>query len=234
MHQILLYLLRCSKALVPEEEIANMLQWEELEWQKYAEECKGMIVTNPGTIRLKEEENLRTQYYENILLRSVEKPSSVRIDQLDREQFNPDVITFPIIVHFGIRPAQLSYAGDPQYQKLWKSYVKLRHLLANSPKVKQTDKQKLAQREEALQKIRQKNTMRREVTVELSSQGFWKTGIRSDVCQLYHKSLPLPSARGEAARGSEFWVMWKKKESKPESEKFSIMTQKRKKSNMLQ
>ncbi|KAM8811422.1 ribonuclease 3 [Eudromia elegans] len=160
MHQILLYLLRCNKALVPEEEIANMLQWEELEWQKYAEECKGMIVTSPGM-----------------------KPSSVRIDQLDREQFNPDVITFPIIVHFGIRPAQLSYAGDPQYQKLWKSYVKLRHLLANSPKVKQADKQKLSQREEALQKIRQKNTMRREVTVELSSQGFWKTGIRSDVCQ---------------------------------------------------
>ncbi|KAH1177281.1 hypothetical protein KIL84_010983 [Mauremys mutica] len=161
MHQILLYLLRCNKPLVPEEEIANMLQWEELEWQKYAEECKGMIVTSPGM-----------------------KPSSVRIDQLDREQFNPDVITFPIIVHFGIRPAQLSYAGDPQYQKLWKSYVKLRHLLANSPKVKQADKQKLSQREEALQKIRQKNTMRREVTVELSSQGFWKTGIRSDVCQL--------------------------------------------------
>ena len=38
--------------------------------------------------------------------------------------------------------------------------------------------------QEALQKIRQKNTMRREVTVELSSQGFWKTGIRSDVCQV--------------------------------------------------
>ncbi|XP_039609084.1 ribonuclease 3 [Polypterus senegalus] len=160
MHQVLLYLLRSNKPLVPEEEIANMLQWEELDWQKYAEECKGMIVTNPGM-----------------------KPSSVRIDQLDREQFNPDVITFPIIVHFGIRPAQLSYAGDPQYQKLWKSYVKLRHLLANSPKVKQVDKQKLTQREEALQKIRQKNTMRREVTVELSSQGFWKTGVRSDVCQ---------------------------------------------------
>uniref|UniRef100_A0A8C7Y0K7 Drosha ribonuclease III n=1 Tax=Oryzias sinensis TaxID=183150 RepID=A0A8C7Y0K7_9TELE len=160
MHQVLLYLLCSSKALVPEEEIADMLQWEQLDWQKYAEECKGMIVTNPGM-----------------------KPSSVRIDQLDREQFNPDVITFPIIVHFGIRPAQLSYAGDPQYQKLWKSYVKLRHLLANSPKVKKLDKQKLSQREEALQKIRQKNTMRREVTVELSSQGFWKTGIRSDVCQ---------------------------------------------------
>lgn len=35
----------------------------------------------------------------------------------------------------------------PRYQKLWKSYVKLRHLLANSPKVKQIDKQKLTQRE---------------------------------------------------------------------------------------
>lgn len=34
-----------------------------------------------------------------------------------------------------------------RYQKLWKSYVKLRHLLANSPKVKQADKQKLSQRE---------------------------------------------------------------------------------------
>lgn len=50
MHQILLYLLRCNKPLVPEEEIANMLQWEELEWQKYAEECKGMIVTSPGMV----------------------------------------------------------------------------------------------------------------------------------------------------------------------------------------
>lgn len=47
---------------------------------------------------------------------------------------------------------------------------------------------------EALQKIRQKNTMRREVTVELSSQGFWKTGIRSDVCQVSWSSFCL--ARG--------------------------------------
>lgn len=51
MHQVLLYLLRSSKPLVPEEEIADMLQWEELEWQKYAEECKGMIVTHPGMVR---------------------------------------------------------------------------------------------------------------------------------------------------------------------------------------
>lgn len=52
--------------------------------------------------------------------------------------------------------------------------------------------------QEALQKIRQKNTMRREVTVELSSQGFWKTGIRSDVCQvtplncMHAHTAPIP------------------------------------------
>lgn len=54
---------------------------------------------------------MKTFFFRPFLL---QKPSSVRIDQLDREQFNPEVITFPIIVHFGIRPAQLSYAGDPQ------------------------------------------------------------------------------------------------------------------------
>lgn len=52
MHQVLLYLLRSNKPLVPEEEIADMLQWEQLDWQKYAEECKGMIVTNPGMVSL--------------------------------------------------------------------------------------------------------------------------------------------------------------------------------------
>lgn len=39
------------------------------------------------------------------------------------------------------------FCSAHRYQKLWKSYVKLRHLLANSPKVKQLDKQKLMQRE---------------------------------------------------------------------------------------
>lgn len=44
-------------------------------------------------------------------------------------------------------PIDTSLSTTDRYQKLWKSYVKLRHLLANSPKVKQMDKQKLMQRE---------------------------------------------------------------------------------------
>lgn len=46
----------------------------------------------------------------------------MRIDQLDREQFNPEVNTFPIIVHFGIwpTPAQLSW-GPPVRSSLYPS-----------------------------------------------------------------------------------------------------------------
>ena len=46
----------------------------------------------------------------------VQRPSSIRIDQLDRDRLKADESrkTFPKVVHFGIRPAQLSYAGDPK------------------------------------------------------------------------------------------------------------------------
>jgi ribonuclease-3 len=43
------------------------------------------------------------------------KPCSVRVDQLDRDQQKTDDLPYPVIVHFGIRPPQLSYAGNPEY-----------------------------------------------------------------------------------------------------------------------
>lgn len=42
------------------------------------------------------------------------KPCSLRVDQLDRDQDNAKEPHFPEIVHFGIRPPQLSYAGNPE------------------------------------------------------------------------------------------------------------------------
>lgn len=44
------------------------------------------------------------------------KPCSVRVDQLDRncDLQKADDYNFPEIVHFGIRPPQLSYAGNPE------------------------------------------------------------------------------------------------------------------------
>ncbi|XP_064616843.1 ribonuclease 3-like [Liolophura sinensis] len=160
MNVVLSYLCDSSKPLLEETELSQVLKYEKHEWQQLVDEVKGMIVTKPG-----------------------KKPSSIRIDQLDRQQKDDNVITSPVIVHFGIRPAQLSYAGDPTYQKVWKQFVKYKHLLTSKPKVTYADKQKLIYKEEYLQQIRQKSSMKREVTVELDSQGFIRTGIKSDMCQ---------------------------------------------------
>ncbi|KAL5011679.1 hypothetical protein ScPMuIL_010230 [Solemya velum] len=160
MNEVLNYLLQSSKPLMEEMELAQLLKQEQHDWQNYVDEVRGMVVTYPG-----------------------KKPSSTRIDQLDRQQNSRDIITYPLIIHFGLRPAQLSYAGDPNYQKMWKQYVKFRHLLNSKPKITFTDKQKLQQKEKFLQDQRMKSTMKREVTVEVSSEGFIRTGIKSDICQ---------------------------------------------------
>lgn len=40
------------------------------------------------------------------------------------------------------------------YQKLWKRYVKQKHLLANKPKITQTDREDLKKKEDKLQEMR--------------------------------------------------------------------------------
>lgn len=40
------------------------------------------------------------------------KPCSIRIDQLDRDITSHPENLYPDIIHFGIRPPQLSYAGS--------------------------------------------------------------------------------------------------------------------------
>lgn len=88
---VLDYLLKQNQILVDEKKLSKVLALNNLDWQDLADEVKGMIITCPGM-----------------------KPSSIRVDQLDREQCVPDKEEFPVIVHFGVRPPQLSYAGNPQ------------------------------------------------------------------------------------------------------------------------
>lgn len=57
------------------------------------------------------------------------------------------VVVIGVVAEMDSCQPDASFFSVGRYQKLWKSYVKLRHLLANSPKVKQIDKQKLTQRE---------------------------------------------------------------------------------------
>ncbi|KAH9500714.1 hypothetical protein Btru_076335 [Bulinus truncatus] len=194
MNTVLTFLLKSSTPLVEESRINEIMQCAESDWHAMVDNLRGMIVTNPGM-----------------------KPSSVRIDQLDRKFTTPaselsltkenmdndidkekrkmdtnqsekieeedEPPKYPLIIHQGYRPAQLSYAGDPVYRKAWKQYVKFRHLLNSKPKILAADKMKLKEQEEKLREIRMKKTMKREVTIELSSKGFLCTGLRADLCQ---------------------------------------------------
>nr|XP_033322157.1 ribonuclease 3 [Megalopta genalis] len=180
MNEVLNYLIKSSKLLIDPGDLPRLVEMPQYKWQNFADEVKGMIVTYPG-----------------------KKPCSVRVDQLDRNQtdLSPGVIAYPEIVHFGIRPPQLSYAGNADYQKAWRDYVKFRHLLANMPKPSFEDKRKLEAKENKLQELRTQSKMKRDVTVDVSSEGFYRTGIMCDivqhamlipvlVCHLrFHKSL---------------------------------------------
>ncbi|XP_045599544.2 ribonuclease 3 [Procambarus clarkii] len=160
MNEVLSFLLKSSGPLIQPEDLAQLLSMSQYQWQNYADNLKGMVVTSPGM-----------------------KPCSIRVDQLDRDQVSEETINYPVIVHFGIRPPQLSYAGNPEYQKAWREYVKFRHLLANMPKPSFEDKRRLEAKENRLQEMRMTSKMKRDVTIAVSSQGFYRTGIMCDVVQ---------------------------------------------------
>ncbi|CAD7089834.1 unnamed protein product [Hermetia illucens] len=168
MSEVLKYLLDSSGPLVDRNTLEHMNDISQNEWQDYVDYIKGMVVTNPA-----------------------KRPCSVRIDQLDRnvsdlpECVDNEVagITHPVIVHFGIRPPQLSYAGNREYQKVWREYSKYRHLIANMSKPSYDDKRKLKAKEAKLVEMRTQCRMKRSITVAISSKGFFRTGIMCDIVQ---------------------------------------------------
>ncbi|CAK1582794.1 unnamed protein product [Parnassius mnemosyne] len=169
MCEVLKYLIDESGLLIPPDNLEEVHNMDHYKWQKFVDRIKGMIVTYPG-----------------------KKPCSVRVDQLDRsppvsanEVKDPKELKsfYPEIVHFGIRPPQLSYAGNPEYQKAWRYYVKYRHLIANMAKPSFKERQKLAAKEAQLQEMRTQSKMKRDVTVAISSEGFHTTGLMCDVVQ---------------------------------------------------
>ncbi|CAD7014711.1 ribonuclease 3 [Ceratitis capitata] len=165
--EVLRYLLDSAAPLVHPDQLHCVNDISQHEWQDYVDFIKGMLVTKPGY-----------------------KPCSVRVDQLDRnvadlpECFDAEEnVTHPAIVHFGIRPPQLSYAGNPEYQKAWREYVKYRHLMANMSKPSFDDKRKLEEKEARLQEMRTQGRMKRNVTVAVSSKDYYRTGIMCDIVQ---------------------------------------------------
>ena len=162
MNEVIKYLMASRKPLIDEMELMSLLKMPEADWLNYVDQIKGQIVTQPG-----------------------KTPAAVRVDQVDREQDKNagDTIKYPDLVHFGTRPAQLCYAGNADYQKKWREFVKYRHLLANKPKPSYTDKRALEDLEMQLAEMRSNTKLKRDVTVAVSSQGFFKTGLMSDIVQ---------------------------------------------------
>ncbi|VDP69570.1 unnamed protein product [Echinostoma caproni] len=100
------------------------------------------------------------------------KPAAIRIDQLDRRSLAGEpsdcVLIYPLIVHMTYTPMKLSLTREPKYKSVLKNFMKLQYLMMNKPKISPTDRAQVH---------------RREITVELSSEGFYRTGIRPDVSQ---------------------------------------------------
>ena len=130
-----------------EDYLAGLIQMSAQEWLDFADGIKGMIVTNPGR-----------------------KPAAIRVDQVDREQDDPSVVKYPELVHSGTRPPQMCFAGNPEYQKAYREFVKFRHLLANMAKPSYKDKRKLEALETKLTELRNTAKLKRDVTVAVSSQ----------------------------------------------------------------
>ena len=183
MNVIMAYLLNSYLPVVDEMDLIRYLDMDQMDWQNHiTEPLKDMLVTHPGMT-----------------------PGAIRVDQLDRAQDNKSVIKYPDIVHFGTRPQQLCYIGNTEYQKVWREYIKARHLLANMAKPSYKDKSNVTALEEKLNEMRANIKMKREVAVEVSSQvlllhimsrrseihlyfyvffqGFYRTGLRTDIVQ---------------------------------------------------
>lgn len=188
MDLILAYLLDQMDLLINDSRLFNLKGMSREECVRFRRQYKDMIMWSPG-----------------------KKPASIRVDQIDYEEEFPKISAstfpsnkskgYPVIIHFGSRPTQLSYAGNPQYQRACKDLLKFRHLLANKPKVSSCDKQILAQKEDKLQEMKGKGDLKRNTTVVLPCDQFYTTGLLCDVvqhamlmpvifCQLrFHQSL---------------------------------------------
>ncbi|KAK4469763.1 hypothetical protein MN116_007283 [Schistosoma mekongi] len=184
VHVIMQYWLK--EALTP---VINMLELSSIqrltatEWSSYIANLRGTLACFPG-----------------------KKPSTIRIDQLDRQSVSGQLnhqttLIYPLIVHMTYTPMKLSLTREPKYKCVLKNFMKLQYLMMNKPRISASDRVQLVQLASELEEMEHSGVHRREVTVEISCEGFYRTGIRPDIPQYalnlvsliahlrFHKSL---------------------------------------------
>ncbi|TPP55755.1 Ribonuclease 3, partial [Fasciola gigantica] len=164
---VLNYLLRLREALTPVIDVmqlSSIQKYNNAQWSNYIADLRGTLATFPG-----------------------KKPAAIRIDQLDRRSLagepSDGILIYPLIVHMTYTPMKLSLTREPKYKSVLKNFMKLQYLMMNKPKITPTDRAQLAQLANELEDMEHSGVHRREITVELSSEGFYRTGIRPDISQ---------------------------------------------------
>lgn len=120
MCHVLKYLIQSSKPLIHEEDLENIQKMTSEEWQETVRDLKGkpsyFVDFRSINVNYLMNINLKMLYCAHcsgsIVTKPGMKPCSIRIDQLDRDVTSHPNSSFPDIIHFGIRPPQLSYAGS--------------------------------------------------------------------------------------------------------------------------
>uniref|UniRef100_A0A5K3EYP8 RNase III domain-containing protein n=1 Tax=Mesocestoides corti TaxID=53468 RepID=A0A5K3EYP8_MESCO len=138
------------------------------EWSARIDDLRGTLAWKPGV-----------------------KPPAIRIDQLDRSfdssssssTNTPRSLPYPLLVHMTFTPMKLSLSRDPKYKSVLKNFMKLEYLMNNKPRITAHDRAQRAQLANKLDSMDQSGVHRREITVGISSEGFYRTGIRPDVTQ---------------------------------------------------
>ena len=73
--------------------------------------------------------------------------------------------------------------GNTEYMRAWRDCVKFRHLMANMPKPTMEDRRKLRSMEDNLNNLKANIKQKRDVAVAVSAQGFYRTGLMTDIVQ---------------------------------------------------
>jgi ribonuclease-3 len=174
--EILKHFLANNVPVVDKETLLKCHLFTNREWLNYVEPLQGSIVTNPGR-----------------------RPASLRLDQLDRDHIlkthpNQPNSEYPLIIHFSMfRNTWLPMIkNNLKLKKLYHKYFKLRHLLNNKSKLSDEDKTKLRVLGEELQELIGKSSgeTHKETMIELSSDNFMRTGIKTDIVQ---QTLLIPT-----------------------------------------
>ncbi|KAF6037207.1 drosha [Bugula neritina] len=165
---VLKYLLENSHPLIDDDKLEQVAAMEKPVWlEKVVKKYQFTLVTIPGM-----------------------RPSTIRVDNMDRPVQDSHIVRYPQILHYSRINESLSVPDSKECRTLLKRRKKL-HKVLNRRAISRADMQKyLTDLQSVQQKLQQLKAQgagdgcsTKEPLIELSSQGFFSTGLRADVTQ---------------------------------------------------